>query len=180
MGVEAEPNHFQWLHKHFQDNGVDPTDHLLIFGAVEDSDREVLFVTGHSTEWYGQYVVNSPEDRFDGYRDVDVRRVPAYSIPTLLSKLDRVDFMDIDIQMSEVRAIPAGIGAMTKKVRRVFIETHGHQIHDAVRKCFDSHGWTCVDQYGFTCPEFRCEEATTFGPITFNGGLQCWLNPAVD
>ena len=179
MGIEAEEKHFQWLHKHFRDNGIDPADHHPLFGAVEDYDGKTLFVTGHSAEWYGQYVVNSPADRFDNYRDAQVREVPAYSIPTLLSRFERVDLMDLDIQMSEVRAIPAGIGEMTRKVRRVFVETHGHQIHDVVSQSFKSHGWLCVEQHGFACPEFCCQEITRFGPIMFDGGLQCWINPAV-
>jgi len=54
--------------------------------------------------------------------------------------------MDFDIQKSEVRAIPAGIDEMTRKVRRVFVETHGHQIHELVRRSFAT--------YGFKCPDF--------------------------
>jgi hypothetical protein len=92
-----------------------PAEHHLIFGAVEDKDDEALFVTGNSTEWYGQYVVERPEDRFDGYANADVKRVPTFSIRSLLSRFERVDYMDLDIQMSELRAIPAGIDEMTKK-----------------------------------------------------------------
>ena len=78
MGIEAEPTHFGWLRKHFLDNNVDPDQHHLVFGAVEDLDGEATFVTGHASEWYGQYVIN----RADGtkvaretYENAKLRKV---------------------------------------------------------------------------------------------------------
>ncbi len=180
MGIEAEPMHFHWLHKHFLDNNVDPNQHHLVFGAVEDLDGEATFVTGHADEWYGQYVVNPDgSGRIDTHENASLRKVPAYSLDTLLERFEFVDYIDFDIQMSEARAIPSGIATMTKKVRRAFIETHGHQIHGIVEDSFRSRGWRMVACHGFGCPNFECEEETEYGLIKFYGGLQCWVNPAL-
>jgi FkbM family methyltransferase len=141
MGIEAEPTHFGWLRKHFLDNNVDPDQHHLVFGAVEDLDGEATFVTGHASGWYGQYVANRDcTGRIETYENAKLRKVPAYSLDTLLERFEFVDYIDFDIQMSEARAIRSGIDTMTKKVRRAFVETHGHQIHAIVRDSFRSRG----------------------------------------
>jgi FkbM family methyltransferase len=178
MGVEAEPTHFELLRKYLLENDIDPNCHHLVFGAVEGFDGEAMFVTGHASEWWGQYVVNADgTGRIDSYQNAEVRKVPAYSLDTLLKRFEYVDYIDFDIQMSEARAIPAGIEIMTKKVRRAFVETHGKWIHDIVQNSFQSRGWQMVARHGFGSGEFRCEEKTEYGSITFDGGVQCWLNP---
>lgn len=180
MGIEAEPTHFKMLRKHFLDNHIDPDEHQLLFGAVEQFDGDAMFVIGHANEWWGQYVVNSDgTGRFDTYENAEVQKVPAYSLDTLLRRFEFVDYIDFDIQMSEARVIPAGIDMMTKKVRRAFVETHGDWIHDIVQNSFQTHGWKMATRHGFSCGQFRCEEETEFGPITFDGGVQCWLNPTL-
>ena len=82
---------------------------------------------------------------------------------------------DCDIQYAEGRVIPASMEAMTRKVKRVFVETHSSDIHEIVYRAFESHGWECRDKYGYVhgCPSV---EATPFGPISFQDGIQCWVN----
>jgi hypothetical protein len=124
MGIEAEPTHFRWLRKHLLDNDVDPDRHHFVFGAA-------TFVTGHASEWYGQYVVNPDgTGRIDTYENAKLCKVPAYSLDTLLKRFEFVDYIDFDIQMSEARAIPFGINIMTKKSPASFC-----------RNSWPSHPW---------------------------------------
>ena len=67
----------RWLRKHLLDNNVDPDQHHLVLGAVEDLDGEAMFVTGHASEWYGQYVVNPDgTGRFDTYENAKRAKLP--------------------------------------------------------------------------------------------------------
>ncbi len=174
VGIEAEPAHFEWMHKHFRDNGLEPSNHKLLRGAVDAMDGEVSFICGHDpAAWYGQYVIANGAMRVDDYKDAAPLPVKAYSINSLLRDLTRVDLMDFDIQGAEQRAIPSGISIMTEKVARVFVETHGPEIHEVVREAFRVHGWRSIHDY----PNGSTAD-TPYGTVTFSGeGLQCWVNP---
>jgi FkbM family methyltransferase len=177
IGVEADPTHHQWMRKHFSDNGVNPDAHRLIFGAVADKDGEDAFVCGtEPSAWYGQHLPYQEHHRTNLEEGYTHLTVPTYSIPTILSDLDRVDLIDFDIQYAEGRVIPASMDVMTRKVKRVFVETHNSDIHEIVYRAFDSHGWKCRDKYGYAhgCPSV---EATPYGAIRFQDGVQCWVNP---
>lgn len=185
VGVEAEPTHFAWMLKHFRDNGINPHHHRLIRAAISDQDGEVLFMTGHPSAWYGQNIVGIEDYRMPGFDEARAARVASLSLNTLLAEFDRVDLMDFDIQGSERVAIPAAIDAMTRKVRRVFVETHAPDIHGLVFDAFRSCGWRCEAKHGFAgvaiseADMIYCEE-TAFGAIEFQAGVQCWINPAID
>ncbi len=185
VAIEAEPQHFAWIGKHFRDNGIDPAAHRLIQAAVSGHDGHELFMIGHSEQWYGQNIVAGSAERRSGFPDARATRVDCLSVPTVLADLGRVDLMDFDIQGAERTAIPVGIEAMTRQVKRVFVETHGSDIHQIVELCFRSHGWQCAAKFGFSgrCiseAEMIWEEATEFGTLRLSGGGQCWINPMID
>jgi len=46
VAVEAEPTNFTWMHKHFNDNGIDPGQHWLLNCAVSDTNKPVFFPVG--------------------------------------------------------------------------------------------------------------------------------------
>jgi hypothetical protein len=48
VAVEADPQNFTWMLKHFRDNGLDPDQHWLINCAVSDNNKPVLFPVGAS------------------------------------------------------------------------------------------------------------------------------------
>ena len=185
VAIEAEPQHFAWIGKHFRDNGIDPAAHRLIQAAVSGHDGHELFMIGHSEQWYGQNIVAGSAERRSDFPDARATHVDCLSVPTVLADLGRVDLMDFDIQGAERTAIPVGIEAMTRQVKRVFVETHAPDIHQIVESCFRSHGWQCAAKFGFSgrCiseAEMIWEEATEFGTLRLSGGGQCWINPMID
>ncbi|MGH7086697.1 MAG: FkbM family methyltransferase [Acetobacteraceae bacterium] len=136
IGIEGDAHHYECLSQHLRDNGLDPDRHRLIHGAVSDRDGEAEFaVNDNPTGFWGQWLLPSG-GALAGAPNLRAERVATYSIETLLADLDRVDHMDFDIQGAEQAAIAAGIDAMTRKVRRVFVETHGAEIHTAVAETF--------------------------------------------
>ncbi|MGH7102387.1 MAG: hypothetical protein ACREFJ_08315 [Acetobacteraceae bacterium] len=179
IGVEGDAHHYACMRKHFRDNGLDPDEHRLIHGAVSDRDGNGEFaVNDDHTGWWGQWLMRQ-DTPLAGALDLRTEPIRTCSIETLLRGLPRVDHMDFDIQSAEGIVIAAGIDAMTAKVKRVFVETHTPELHSAVAGTFRSRGWQSVHHYGFVHGHMTCEDETPFGPVNFQGGLQCWLNPSV-
>lgn len=122
IAVEAEPTVFEWMHTHFIDNSIDPSQHRLIHAAVSDTPGwEVLFYVGgprggpydrRPDDWYGQsltkdYDVSSQPEPDGEYQGFKVSRhesgwrsihVPAISLRGLLRDLEHVDLVDMDIE----------------------------------------------------------------------------------
>ena len=58
-----------------------------------------------------------------------------------------VDYLESDIQQSEILAFPPFMGLLKTKVRRVHIGTHGKSVHDALFDLFERDGWNIVFNY---------------------------------
>jgi FkbM family methyltransferase len=174
VGVEPEPTHFVWMKQHFVDNGLNPREHRLIQAVVNGTGKPAHFVTGYPREWYGQAIVA------EGYRETahpNARtiRLPAVRVIDLLESYRYVDFIDMDIQGAEEEVVSSSIVAISKKARRVYVSTHSEQIHAAIAHHFQDAGWKLEVAHGWT----GAEEETIFGPLTFEDGIQYWLNPHV-
>lgn len=64
VAVEAEPGNFEWLKKHFHDNGIDPDRHWLLNCALSDSNKPVLFPIGETGSGVNNCIAtNDPESR---------------------------------------------------------------------------------------------------------------------
>jgi len=65
--VEPDPVHFDWIRMHFEDNGVDPSQHCLLHAAVGGASGNAALVIGSHNDshtpqgrmpqWYGQWLV---------------------------------------------------------------------------------------------------------------------------
>jgi hypothetical protein len=70
--------------------------------------------------------------------------VSAYTLADLLLPLERVDFMDVDIQFAEARVIPPNLDLLRRKVKLLSIGTHSGEIHDALLRAFDPNAWEVI------------------------------------
>jgi len=191
VAVEAEPTHFQWLCQHFRDNGLDPTEHVLLEAAVGPQDGHVYFATGKPDGWYGQHIVAKPGYRGNPPRDgllrrlwhslggrnnsgVVSRRVKCVSLASILAPLDCVDLIDADIQGSEADVFEAAADKLKGKVRRVHIGTHSREVEERLRRLFTGLGWQCT--FDFPC---HSDTPTPWGVVHFDDGVQSWGNPCL-
>jgi FkbM family methyltransferase len=191
IAVEAEPTHFEWMHLHFTDNGIDPNQHSLIHAALSDTPGEASFYVGAECgdiapdAWYGQVLTKDYEVDVlveeAPYGKYQVRRhasgaksitVPAITLVSILDGLPQVDLIDFDVQGLELSAIRSSIQELDAKVKRLHIGTHGREIETELRRLLTSHGWRCLTDY----PCFSVEQ-TPWGPIEFQDGVQSWVNP---
>jgi hypothetical protein len=77
-----------------------------------------------------------------------MKLVSSVTVKDLIDPFDLVDYLEADIQQSEVLVFPAFIDDLREKVRRIHIGTHGAYNHQMLRKLFTDSGWEVVFDYG--------------------------------
>jgi hypothetical protein len=82
-----------------------------------------------------------------------------------------VDLIDMDIEGQELPSIASTIKTLDAKVKRLHIGTHGKEIEQELRQLLSAHGWDCLADYSV----FSTSE-TPWGPISFENGVQSWVN----
>ena len=192
IAVEAEPVHFRWLQQHFRENGLDPAEHNLLQAVVSDRAGTAFFCIGmpkggedRADHWYGQLLAGTRDKPrrkgqtlYDGIPVVELKsgwrsiEVPAVTLSSLLSDVDRVDLIDMDVQGEELTIVRAAIDDLDRKVCRLHIGTHAHHLEKGLREALGSHGW--VSHFDFPC---QSTTETPFGTVRFDDGVQSWTNP---
>ncbi len=177
------------------DNGIDPDRQTLIRAAVAGRGGWVKFQRGDAAGWYGQAIErddpaakisgtvsrlirwtrNSVANRLAVGPDARrIRRVRAVTLTSLLEPLELVDLVDADVQGVEADVFESAADQLAAKVRRVHVGTHGPENERRVRALFEDLGWECrFDYAGLATHD------TPLGPVTFEDGVQSWVNPAL-
>lgn len=74
----------------------------------------------------------------------EIKLMSSITLRDLLAPFDVVDYVESDIQQSEILVFPPFMELLTKKVRRVHIGTHGADVHTSLHELFEQHGWEIV------------------------------------
>ncbi|SEC61115.1 methyltransferase, FkbM family [Rhizobiales bacterium GAS191] len=188
--VEAEPVHARWAFEHMTYNGA--SDFRILQCAVGATRSKAMFVVeNHKSEapndpqhWYGQSLNwtdashhRSTETTYEG-RPVIANgdgwgaiEVDVVTLDDVIGSHTFIDCINIDIQGAELDVIRGGRDAL-RKVRRLYIGTHNHEVEEGLRCEMRGIGWQCV--YDYPC---LSTVETEFGPIVFGDGAQSWTNP---
>lgn len=103
----------------------------------------------------------------------EIKFVSAVTLLDVLTPIDRVDLLEVDIQRSEAAIFPPFMSLVNRKVRRVHIGTHGSEVHGMLRALFSRAGWDIVFDYG------PGRHVTPRGPLELGDGILTARNPAV-
>jgi hypothetical protein len=102
----------------------------------------------------------------------EIKMVSAITLQDILGPFDIVDYLESDIQQSEILVFPPFMNLLKYKVRRVHIGTHGAEVHSTLLQLFKRDDWEIVFNYEpnstFTCP---------LGKFSTNDGVLTVLNP---
>jgi hypothetical protein len=102
----------------------------------------------------------------------EIKMVSAITLQDILSPFDVVDYVESDIQQSEIFVFPPYMTLLKRKVRRVHIGTHGRDVHDTLSDLFKKDGWDILFNYKpnstFTSP---------LGKFSTNDGVLTAVNP---
>jgi FkbM family methyltransferase len=130
---------------------------ILRSGRVEDAVKNLLL---HNTTGVKKDLV--PGENFTA----EIKVMSAVTLKDIISPFDRVDYLESDIQQSEILVFPPVMDLLRRKVRRIHIGTHGEDVHDALHKLFETDGWEIVFSYAPN-REFQ----TSMGNFTTNDGV---------
>lgn len=107
-----------------------------------------------------------------GNFEAEITVMSAVTLRDILSPYDRVDYLEVDIQQSEIIVFPPFMDLVKRKVRRVHLGTHGIDVHEALAAAFRRDGWEIVFDFA---P--NSEFTTSLGSFTTNDGVLSVRNP---
>jgi hypothetical protein len=104
----------------------------------------------------------------------EIKLVSAVTLNDVLGPFDFVDYLEADIQQSEIIVFPAATAALKRKVRRIHIGTHGADVHRSLHRMFEQQGWEIVFSY-----EPESTHRSALGSFTTQDGVLTVLNPTL-
>ena len=137
LAVEADPTHYGWTLEHFKDNGLNPNQHFLLFGAVTDKPGMLRFpVIDEPDVNYGASLKSAATTE----QTIEIR---GYTIAETLSRFSGpLDFLHVDIQGAEYDALPPAMTLLLQSVRSIMVGTHNRDdLHDGLAALFRDNGW---------------------------------------
>ena len=102
----------------------------------------------------------------------EIKLVSPITLRELLAPFERVDYLEADIQQSEIIVFPPFIDLLRKKVRRIHIGTHGKDVHWTLHDLFADNGWEIVFSF-----EPNARHDTVLGSFETNDGVLTVVNP---
>jgi hypothetical protein len=102
----------------------------------------------------------------------EIKLVSAITLRDVLSPFDFVDYVEADIQQSEILVFPPYLDLLRKKVRRIHIGTHGIEVHQSLHELFAGDGWDVVFSF-----EPNSSFVTPLGAFSVNDGVLTVRNP---
>src|SRR5579864_6274463 len=102
----------------------------------------------------------------------EIQLVSALTLRELLNPFDRVDYLESDIQQSEIEVFPPFVDLLRRKVRRIHIGTHGKDVHWRLHDLFAENGWEIVFSF-----EPNARHDTVLGSFDTNDGVLTVRNP---
>jgi hypothetical protein len=103
---------------------------------------------------------------------VELRYTSAVTLNDLLAPFDRVDYIESDLQHSEVLVFPSAVEQLRRKVRRVHIGTHSEKGHRQLHRLFQQMGWEITFSF-----EPLKNHQTSLGEFWINDGVLSVVNP---
>ncbi len=183
--VEGDANRYEYLQTAISDNPFPGISFDLVQAAVGVAAGTDWFYTGRTKEWGGQrlmleyhrdLLLQGREEHVrregeilktsDGYELVQVRVVP---LEEILADSSYVDLLDMDIQGTELEIIQAARELIREKCRRLFISTHGDEIHADLLTLL-TPDWDLVASF----PPHAIVE-TDVGNVQLLDGVQHWI-----
>lgn len=104
----------------------------------------------------------------------EIKLVSAITLADVLGPFNVLDYLESDIQQSEILVFPPYMDVVKRKVRRVHIGTHGKDVHKTLLKLFQKDGWQIVFNY-----EPNSSFESPLGNFSTNDGVLTARNPSL-
>jgi hypothetical protein len=104
----------------------------------------------------------------------EIRLVSTVTLADVLDPFERVDFLEADIQQSEIVVFPPFRRLLKRRVHRIHLGTHGKDVHESLARMFADDGWDIVFSF-----EPDSVHQTDLGAFATNDGILSVRNPDV-
>jgi hypothetical protein len=186
LGIEADESHFATMEDHFRDNGFDPSDHRLLFGAAGTEQGRVQFAIADnpSETWGHRPIASDPQGEL---RDSDVnfkedtvgglplREIPQHDVKEELRRKPFWDLIHIDIQGWEAEIVADCLDLLGERVRRIVVGTHSRQIEARLLDLMHGADWRLEGEK--PCRFNHHPTHREWESMTVVDGVQVWSNP---
>jgi hypothetical protein len=102
----------------------------------------------------------------------EIQFVSCITLRDVLGPFNFVDYLEADLQQSEILVFPPYLDLLRRKVRRAHIGTHGAEAHAMLHQMFGESGWEIVFSYQ---PDSTHQSPT--GAFTTGDGVLTVRNP---
>jgi FkbM family methyltransferase len=106
--------------------------------------------------------------------EAEIKLVSAVTLKDLLGPFELVDYIEADIQQSEILVFPPFMDLLKRKVRRIHIGTHGKELHWSLHELFKQEGWEVIFSY-----EPNASFTSAMGSFKTNDGMLTVRNPGI-
>jgi len=104
--------------------------------------------------------------------DAEITLLSAVTLADILGPFAFVDYLEADIQQSEILVFPPFMDILKRKVRRIHIGTHGVDVHDTLANLFRRKRWHII----FDFPP-NSSHTHSLGSFNLCDGVLTVLNP---
>lgn len=160
IAVEADSDRRALMKGHFEDNGLpvinpDTTTSSVeancvsvesYLAAVGDINGKLTFASAGPLDWGGSVFDGTEENCDQGGKAVSTREVDCYTISHIIRNEPKVDFLHIDIQGYEYKAVESSLVDLRSKVRFMLIETHSRVIEGRLIELLHGNGWQLINE----------------------------------
>lgn len=156
IGCEADELHCKFIFEHFLDNGFTDREYKVYQGAIGPEKGVALFPVSEdsandwgmrpifcATEEEAKAITSNPQVHADyrGHRFQRFHRVPCYALPDVVSGVEHVDVLHIDIQGGEYELLRHNLDLVTRMVGYLVIGTHSRPIEGELMVLLANAGW---------------------------------------
>ena len=187
VGFEADPERIAFFHNMMKVNKIENSCYELVEKIVVSEDTKKknhtlpYIINKYSAAKFGGMTVDDSRDNLSGRKSismedwVQIKDLPTATLIDTCSKYGIFDFMNFDIQNSEIDVIPGSIDYLNRYVKLVHIGTHSVLADEIVQKTFADAGWH--SRWSFN---WRSKINTAFGKsISFRDGVFSFENPFI-
>jgi hypothetical protein len=137
-------------------------DYFVKSGTVVDALRAILL----------QGTTGLEKDLVPGMNfKAEIKAVSSVTLPDVLGPFDVVDYLESDMQQSEIVVFPPHMDLLKQRVRRVHIGTHGGDVHAELARLLRRDGWSIVFDFA---PNSKFD--TPLGAFSTNDGVLSAVN----
>lgn len=173
--VEGDPHHFRFLRQHFEDNGFNPDEHILLEAAVgvERGVAQWPVMEDTSAEWGSRPIM--PDGDYLGRAFERTKDIAVIPMADLIRRERHRDLVHIDVQGHEVDICRSCLDDLNERVSWIVVGTHSRKLDGDMLELMCGMDWELEHEKPTKFTYYR--NPKTLEGMTLADGTQVWRNP---